>query len=129
MITPYVLWSTWGFSFNLLGFAGNLQAYWICSNIELLFELSFDKNVIKNLCHWLGIQTIAKGLLINLGTCTRGVITVDVLCLSVYYHLNCYVPHLQVESKVLLGLFWHVQQIKCAGFIRNALFKSNGNIG
>lgn len=40
--------------------------------IELLFELSFDKNVLKNLCHWLGQQTIAKGILINLGTCTRG---------------------------------------------------------
>ena len=37
-----------------------------------LFELSFDKNVLKNLCHWLGLQTIARGILINLGTCTRG---------------------------------------------------------
>ena len=30
--------------------------------IELLFELSFDKNVLKNFCHWLGQQTIAKGI-------------------------------------------------------------------
>ena len=39
--------------------------------IELLFELSFDKNILKNLCHSLGQQTIVRGILINLGTCTR----------------------------------------------------------
>ena len=42
----------------------------------------------------------------------------------IYLHVS----HLQVESKVLLGLSWHVQQMKCVGFIRNALFKSYGSI-
>ena len=40
--------------------------------IELLFKFSIDKNVLKNFCHWHGQQTIAKGILNNLGTCTRG---------------------------------------------------------
>ena len=33
---------------------------------ELLFKLSFIKNVLKNLDHWLGLQTIARSILITL---------------------------------------------------------------
>ena len=42
---PYVLWSTWltpwGFSFSWLGCAGNLQAYWICSNHRVVIRTFF----------------------------------------------------------------------------------------
>ena len=74
---PYVLWSTWLTLHGDCHLAGLvLQETYkhtgYALTIELLFELSFDKNVLKNLCHWLGLQTIARGILINLGTCTRG---------------------------------------------------------
>ena len=62
----YVLWSMYLVDtgdFHLAGLV--LQETWkhtgFALTMELLFELSFDKNILKNLCHWLGLQTIARG--------------------------------------------------------------------
>ena len=29
------------------------------------FNLSFDRAILKNLCHWLGLQTLARGVPIS----------------------------------------------------------------
>ena len=31
-------------------------------NADLSFNLSFDRAILKNLCHWLGLQTLARGV-------------------------------------------------------------------
>ena len=72
-----------------------------------LFELSFDSNGLKNLGHWLGLHTIARGILINLWHILQRV-TVDILCLCVCYHFNCHIPYCR---NVWQGKDWQIWQI------------------
>ena len=50
------------------------------------------------------------------------------VCLCVYYHANCYIPHFFVKIQVSLGFPWCFQLMHCVDFAKNALFKSSGNI-
>ena len=72
-----------------------------------LFELSFDSNGLKNVGHWLGLQIIARGILINLWHMLQRV-TVDILCLCVCYHFNCHLPY---GRNVWQGKDWQIWQI------------------
>ena len=43
---------------------------------DLSFDLSFDKVILKNLCHWLGLQTFARGVSISVAALLVGDIVI-----------------------------------------------------
>jgi hypothetical protein len=50
------------------------------------------------------------------------------VCLCVCYHSNCHILGLYVENNMPLGFSWQSQRMYCVDFVKNALFKSFGNI-
>ncbi len=46
----------------------------------------------------------------------------------VCYQANCHILGLYIENKVPLGFSWQFQCMYCVNFIKNALFKSSGDI-
>ena len=49
-------------SLNNLTLEESYRRIGLAFNADLLFNLSFDSAILKNLSHWLGLQTLAKGL-------------------------------------------------------------------
>ena len=49
-------------SLNSLTLKESYRHIGLAFNADLLFNLSFDSAILKNLSHWLGLQTLVKGV-------------------------------------------------------------------
>ena len=52
-------------SLNSLTLKESYRHIGLAFNADLLFNLSFDSAILKNLSHWLGLQTLVKGVSVS----------------------------------------------------------------
>ena len=52
-------------SLNSLTLKESYRHIGLAFNTDLLFNLSFDSAILKNLSHWLGLQTLVKGVSVS----------------------------------------------------------------
>ena len=60
--TPYtyIFWTIW--LIHLLTLEESYRRIGLAFNVDLPFNLSFDRAILKNLSYWLGLQTLVKGV-------------------------------------------------------------------